>query len=407
MRVIVVNDFARVNGGAGKVAIDSALGLAAAGISTHFFAGSMTADPGMRDVPNLRVTALDRPAVNDLPARTKIVQGVWNSGIGRAFDDLLADYSPEDTIVHIHSLRDANTVAILRPIERRGFRWVFTAHDYMLACPYSGFYDRELEAVCTRKPMGLSCVTSRCNSGSRLARMWFLGRFLVQTGPGGMPRRMRHVISLGEFSRRILQPFFPSGTKVHRLLNAIDVERAPRVEAERNDEFVFLGRLSHEKDASTFALAAREAGVKAVFVGGGETEASVRGANPDAEITGWVSPADAKERLRRARALVFPSVWYEVLPMSVQEAIAMGVPVIASTASSAAGLVEEFACGETFAPRDAGELAERLRGASDARIETWSRSAYDRYWVAPRTMERHLEGLLAIYREILAEPLPA
>ncbi len=408
MRVVVVNDFARINGGAGKMAIDSAVALAREGIPVHFFAAALETDASMRDVPNLTVTALGLTEVNAMPARQKLLGGVWRPEVERAFREVLAGHDPAETVVHIHSLRDANTVATMRPLYEGGFRWVFTAHDYMIACPYSGFYDHELKAVCTRKPMGLACVTSRCNGGSRAARMWFLGRFLVQTGPGGMPRRMRHVITVGDFSRRVLQPFFPAGVRVHPLYYGIEVEREARVEAERNGEAIFVGRLSGEKDPVTFARAAIRAGMRPVFVGGGEEEEAVRAAcreeGGEAEFTGWVTPAGVRERLRGARALVFPSVWYEVHPISVQEAIAMGVPVLASTASSASDMVAEFGCGATFAPRDVEGLAGLLRGLSDAgAVEGWSRSAYEGYWASPRTMARHVEGLKGIYAEILAE----
>ena len=51
---------------------------------------------------------------------------------------------------------------------------------------------------------------------------------------------------------------------------------------------------------------------------------------PQARFLGWRSPQEVRSLLRAARALVFPSVWYEGQPLSVYEALALGTPVIVS-----------------------------------------------------------------------------
>ena len=67
--------------------------------------------------------------------------------------------------------------------------------------------------------------------------------------------------------------------------------------------------------------------------------------------------------LRRARFLVFPSECYETFGMSIAEAFASGVPVIASRLGAMAELVDDRRTGLLFRPGDAADLADRIRWA--------------------------------------------
>ncbi len=89
-----------------------------------------------------------------------------------------------------------------------------------------------------------------------------------------------------------------------------------------------------------FAEAAQRAGVRAIFVGDGPEADQIRRINPAAEITGWVSPEEVQNRLGTARAVVFPSLWYEGQPLVPIEALLRGVPVVCGRWSAAHEVVE-------------------------------------------------------------------
>jgi glycosyltransferase involved in cell wall biosynthesis len=73
--------------------------------------------------------------------------------------------------------------------------------------------------------------------------------------------------------------------------------------------------------------------------------------------------AEAIEQIRSARFLVFPSESYESFPMTLVEAYACGVPVIAAKVGSAAEIVHEGVTGLMFTPGVAHELLERVEWA--------------------------------------------
>jgi glycosyltransferase involved in cell wall biosynthesis len=110
-----------------------------------------------------------------------------------------------------------------------------------------------------------------------------------------------------------------------------------------------------------------------------------------------------RDLLRSARALVFPSLWYEGQPLTILEAKAYGVPIVVADSCAGRDEVEDGVTGLWFKGGDAGDLARvLLRMKDDALVARFSAAAHASYWAAPRTPEKHVEGLLSIYRDMLA-----
>jgi glycosyltransferase involved in cell wall biosynthesis len=67
------------------------------------------------------------------------------------------------------------------------------------------------------------------------------------------------------------------------------------------------------------------------------------------------------EFYRAARFLVLPSVCLEMCPLSVLEAMALGIPVIGADIGGIPELVKDGVTGFLFPPGDAEQLADRMR----------------------------------------------
>lgn len=164
-----------------------------------------------------------------------------------------------------------------------------------------------------------------------------------------------------------------------------------------------IGRLGSHKAPLLFARAASRLGLTPVFVGDGECREEILKENPTAVITGWCSSLDVMQHIKRARGLIFPSLWYETQGLVVLEAAAHGVPAIVSNNCAAREGVIDGVTGFWFASGNVDDLADKLHLLlDDARVSDVGRRAYNHYWENPTTLDRHVDELESVYRRILA-----
>jgi glycosyltransferase involved in cell wall biosynthesis len=205
-------------------------------------------------------------------------------------------------------------------------------------------------------------------------------------------------------SEKVLRPFLPEGIRIHRVGNPIDSPKLPTVKAAANKHFTFVGRFAYEKAPQHFARAAASLGVDARFVGEGELRDEIASICPQAQITGWQDSEQVQAHLKNARALVFPSVWYETQGLVVGEAAALGVPAIVSSTSAAVEFVLDGETGLVFRTGDIDDLEEKLqRMSDDSLIARLGQAAYERHWRNPPTNGRYAAKLESVYAEMLEE----
>ena len=115
----------------------------------------------------------------------------------------------------------------------------------------------------------------------------------------------------------------------------------------------------------------------------------------------WVG-TQSRERviefMRDARVLVVPSTCYENAPMTIIEAFACGLPVIASNLGSIPEFVTHGHTGLLFNPSDSEDLARQVRWAFDHPEELRTmRANARREYEEKYTAERNYKMLMAIY----------
>jgi glycosyltransferase involved in cell wall biosynthesis len=400
MHIVVVADHARINGGQSKVAIESARGLASRGHRVTYFAAVGPADPSLA-AAGIEVVCTGQGDISTTPAVPFLMQTLWNAKAAARLRALLASCDRRETVVHVHAWAKAVSPSIGPVLAACGLPCIYTMHEYFLMCPNGGFYDYQSHQVCHRVPGSLDCVTTHCDSRSyahKLARVARAGLIAL----GGLARAFPDIIMISALQEETVRPYLAPGIRLHRVDNPIDVEDLGAKPAPGAD-FLFVGRVSPEKGVAHFCEAARLAGVRPVIVGDGEARGELERAYPEARFLGWKSPAEVRVLMREARALVFPSIWYEGQPLTVFEALALGTPVIVSDICAGREAVEPDHNGLWFRSGDAADLAQALTALSDeATAARMSADAYARYWARPLTLTRHVETVEAIYRDVLA-----
>ena len=164
-------------------------------------------------------------------------------------------------------------------------------------------------------------------------------------------------------------------------------------------------RLHHIGAAFTrerLGLIARELGSRRLeVVGEGPERPRLQSLAPShVGFLGNIPPLEVPLILQRARALLYPSRWYEAQPRAILEAFAAGVPIIASRIG---GLTELVNHGVKRCSVDVDDVrgwrdaVDRLQ--DDRESARLGEGAYQT-WLEKFTPEIALEALLSVYQEV-------
>jgi glycosyltransferase involved in cell wall biosynthesis len=401
MHILIVADHAWINGGQSKVAIESALGLAGRGHRVTYFAAVGPADPWLARA-GVEVVCLDQHDINSAPSKVGFLKQIlWNQPAAERLRQLLSRMDPRTSVVHVHAWAKAISPSIGTVLKKSAVPCVYTMHEFFLVCPNGGFYHYPKAQTCKLKPMSMGCLTTNCDSRNFLRKAVRVVRQGI-VDHGGLRQAFGRVIMISKLQEQASRPYMREGVIYHRVSNPIDLDD-PGPKAQAGKDFVFVGRLSREKGVEHFCEAAKLAGVVPVIAGDGPLMNELKERYPQARFLGWQKPEQVLAILRNARALVFPSVWYEGQPLTVYEALAMGTPVIVSDVCAGREAIADGSNGFWFKSGDPVSLARAITNLKeDASADAMTAQAHSMYWSDPLTLDRHLDAIEEIYEEMLA-----
>jgi glycosyltransferase involved in cell wall biosynthesis len=400
MHILIVADHAWINGGQSKVAIESALGLVARGHRVTYFASVGPADERLAEA-GIETVCLGQYDVNTAPSWLRFLpQYMWNREAAVSLAQVIAAMDPSDSAVHVHAFAKAVSPSVGPVLAKSPVPVVYTMHEFFIVCPNGGFYDYQSAQICHRKPLSASCIATNCDSRSYAHKMLRVGRQLL-INHGGLHDAFKHIIMISELQYQSSLPYMPEGVSYHRVSNPVDIIN-PGPKAKPGESFLFVGRVSREKGIEHFCEAARLAGIEAVIAGDGPLIDDLKARYPEAKFLGWQKPDQVMALMRDARALVFPSVWYEGQPLTVLEALAMGTPVIVSDVCAGREAIVSGRNGYWFRTTDATDLARIIgKVKDDAHATELTANAHGDYWASPLSMDRHLDAIEAVYGQML------
>ncbi|MGU3361688.1 glycosyltransferase [Methylobacterium sp. M6A4_1b] len=401
MQIVVLAEFAVASGGAEKVAVESARGLAEAGIDvTYIQAIDGPTDP-LLDHPRIRRVSLGNTDIWQRPAHRAALDGLWAREAAARLGAALDALPVRPDLIHLHQWTRSLSPSIFPALFTRGLPVVATLHDYFFACPNGVYYRFDRAEPCTLKPLSAACVAAPCDGRSRLHKLVRVGRSVSLRA--ALKQHPLDVIHVCDASLNRMGTLLEGlALTHHRVDNPVRVGRQAPADPAQGDALAYVGRLTREKGADLVADAARAAGLPALFIGSGPLEDELR-ARVGVELVGWQAPEAVWSLLRRrARAIAAPSRWYETGPLTVYEALAHGIPVIASARSGACEKVVDGVNGFSVLPNLEAWATAAGAFRDDARTAKLGAAAHERYWASPMSLGAHAASLIAVYERILA-----
>jgi glycosyltransferase involved in cell wall biosynthesis len=325
---------------------------------------------------------------------------VWNRSSYRQLRSLIRLERPQ--VAHFH-----NTLPLISPAgyyaaKAEGVAVVQTLHNYRLLCPNALFFrDGHVCEDCQGKTVPWPGVLHACYRDSRPASAVVAAMLSTHRALRTWTEQVDVYIVTTEFARA---KFIQGGLPAQKLIVKPNfLHPAPSPREGQGEYALFVGRLSPEKGVDTLLAAWERLRdlVPLSIVGDGPLAEEVANAARSLERVEWLGRQPREQVLalmKAASVLVFPSVCYENFPVTILEAYAVGLPVIASDLGGMASLVEDGRTGLHFRPGDPKDLAAKVRWASAHPAElAGMRNEARGEFEAKYTAERNYEVLKEIY----------
>jgi glycosyltransferase involved in cell wall biosynthesis len=342
------------------------------------------------------------------------VRCLWSLRAQRSFCKRLSDFEPD--VVHVHNFFPLISPAVHYAAHNRGIPVVQTLHNYRLLCPAATLLrNGSVCEACTREWYPVSAVRHACYRKSRAATVAVSNMLVFHRAIGTWINTVTRFIALSEFARR---KFVSSGMPEDRIsVKPNFLADDPGPGQGDGDYVLFVGRLSQEKGIACLLQAWKtlRSKLRLIIVGDGPLAPMVRDyASTDRTIEwlGFLNCSEVLDLMGKAFALVFPSVWYEGFPLVLAEALAKGLPVIASDLGSMAEIITHRKTGLLFAPGSPLDLVNALQWAFDHPSEIRAMREHARLeFESKYTAETNYRQLMRIYEAALPamaiERLPA
>lgn len=309
-------------------------------------------------------------------------------------------------VLHVHNWHYAATPAVFIAARMLKIPVVHTVHNYRLLCP-SGtlFANGRLFTESLNGKFPWKAIQEKVYRNSR-AQSFMLAFTVWLHSKLGTWKKINRIICLTEFQRSLLvkQAIVP---EEHTCIKPNFTEAAISGPTDNRPAgaLVYVGRLTEEKGVNLLLQLLPLLKQPLVFYGTGQLQSAVSDAcenHPLAAYRGYGEKKEIKQVLQKADVLLFPSLWFEGMPMIILESFAAGTPVIASRLGAMTSLIADGVNGFFAEPGDAGsfhEAIQRWNNLSGEEKNTMRRSAQNT-WLQHYTPAANLNRLLEIYRKV-------
>jgi glycosyltransferase involved in cell wall biosynthesis len=317
------------------------------------------------------------------------------SEVRRPLSAAIASAAPDVVYVHV-----ASSPGVAREAITMAPRVLVYAHDYGLVCPGNGRYLHRSAVFCEEGP-GAHCLWRAYTERTMNRRPDRVVRAFRRAGAWrrALPELPAVLVASPFMARQLVA----GGAREEsvKVVSYPVLVPAGGGTGESGADVLYVGRVLATKgvDVLLNAVAALP-GVSAAIAGDGpdrqalESLAAGLGIADRVDFVGWVSAERRLELYRASRVLAFPARWQEPFGLVGVEALAAGLPVVASEVGGIPHWLEDGQGGFLVPPGDAGALAGALAQVLGDEGERRRMAALGPGIAARFSVERHLELLL-------------
>ena len=325
---------------------------------------------------------------------------IYNIFIIQKVNKKIRDFAPD--LIHIHNFHFAAGPILIRIAKKKKIPLIITLHNYRLLCPSTTMTDGDFVYTNSlNKTFPLEAVVKGLYRESRMLTFWLVlvTWFHYKLGTWGMVDRY---LALTSFSKNLFSSNVIGINPNTILIKPNFVLDYEGKQPLRLKHFLFVGRLSGEKGIRTLLKSFSKSKLILKVAGKGPLESEfLKQSQQNSNIIslGALGPSDVRTEMLTCSALIFPSVWFEGMPMTILEAFSTGTPVIASNLGNMADMIIDGYNGLLFKAGDTNDLISKvsywnsLSTSTQNEFSLHARMTYEKEF----TPDRNLQMLCNIY----------
>jgi len=291
-------------------------------------------------------------------------RSIYNFSSARQISKIILQFKPD--IIHIHNLFFIASPSVIFAAHKHKIPVILTLHNYRLICANALLLrNNEVCELCIQKKFPLSGIRYKCYRNSSLESALVTSITSIHKLLNTWKNKIHTYITLTEFSRSKLlhSSLHIPANKMITKPNFIPDPGEGNIQREKF--FLFAGRIVKEKGVHILANAFADMPEnKIIIIGDGSERISLQEEfkrYPNIYFTGQMGKKEVAEYMKRCKAFICPSIWYEGAPLTILEAFATGTPVIASRLGSMIESITDGFNGLHFTAGDAGDLCKTIR----------------------------------------------
>lgn len=312
-------------------------------------------------------------------------------------------------IMHVHNFFPLLTPSIFEAAREAAIPSVLSLHNYRLIHPNGLMYHRGKIDQRSVRGSAYDCVWDGVYRDSKLQTAVAAHMIEYHRKVKTWHKFPTLFIALSEFSKnKFVEGGLPADKimiKPNFLTDPLTEYEDLKIENEKSDYFIFVGRISNEKGIEDLINSWIETNppTKLLIAGDGPLKQKLMNrtkGTPSIEWLGQLSKKDVLKKLSKAKALIFPTKCFEGMPLILLEAMSMGCAVISSSIGNPKNMIDHGKNGLLYKPGDMSELIHSVQIIIEnpEKASQLAENARDRY-LKMYTPERNYDILLKIYTE--------
>jgi len=350
---------------------------------------------------NDEIDRLDPFGKAALPLKT-----IWARDSYQQIKQIIANDPPD--IAHFHNTFPLISPAAYYACRRANIPVVQTLHNSRLLCPAATlFRDGHACEECVGKAVPWPALLHGCYRGSRIQTGVVAAMLATHRARGTWKNDISAFICSTELYRK---KFIAGGLPAEKVFcKPHFVPSDPGSRQGDGNYALFIGRLAAEKGVETLITAWKRPLRRRIKIRGDgpllpEVQRLRNYSCGAVDLVPRLDRSDLFALIKGARFLVWPSLgYYESFGLVAIEALACGVPVLASRIGVMQEIIQDRHTGLHFTAGDSGDLAAKVEWAwiHPSEMQEMGRNARAEY-EAKYTAERNYHQLMEIYERVIS-----